>query len=115
VRSGPLGLGTTTRSIIRRATVLTVELERLEAKFATAGEASSADSWTAWRVFLAALFGLPLGHDQLALFKQFTGRKTAPKSPLREEWAISNGLSVRPPPSLTARPFARSAARQGTR
>jgi hypothetical protein len=31
------------RSIIRRAGVLTVELERLEAKFALAGEANSAD------------------------------------------------------------------------
>jgi hypothetical protein len=31
------------RSIIRRASVLTVELERLEAKFATAGEASERD------------------------------------------------------------------------
>ncbi len=30
-------------SIIRRASTLTVELERLEAKFATAGEASDAD------------------------------------------------------------------------
>src|SRR5262249_48012789 len=31
------------RSIIRRASTLTVELERLEAKFATAGEASEYD------------------------------------------------------------------------
>jgi hypothetical protein len=31
------------RSIIRRASVLTVELERLEAKFAVAGEATSDD------------------------------------------------------------------------
>jgi hypothetical protein len=31
------------RSIFRRASVLTVELERLEAKFATAGEASADD------------------------------------------------------------------------
>jgi hypothetical protein len=31
------------RSIIRRASVLTVELERLEARFATAGEASADD------------------------------------------------------------------------
>jgi hypothetical protein len=31
------------RSIVRRASVLTVELERLEAKFALAGEASAAD------------------------------------------------------------------------
>jgi hypothetical protein len=31
------------RSIVRRASVLTVELERLEAKFALAGEASATD------------------------------------------------------------------------
>jgi hypothetical protein len=31
------------RSIIRRASTLTVELERLEARFATAGEASAED------------------------------------------------------------------------
>jgi hypothetical protein len=31
------------RSLVRRASTLTVELERLEAKFATAGEASIAD------------------------------------------------------------------------
>jgi hypothetical protein len=31
------------RNIVRRAATLTVELERLEAKFATAGEASAAD------------------------------------------------------------------------
>ena len=31
------------RSIVRRASVLTVELERLEAKFAQAGEASERD------------------------------------------------------------------------
>ena len=31
------------RSIIRRASVMTVELERLEAKFAAAGEASERD------------------------------------------------------------------------
>jgi hypothetical protein len=31
------------RSIIRRASTLTVELERLEARFATAGEANTAD------------------------------------------------------------------------
>jgi hypothetical protein len=34
---------TAERSIIRRASVMTVELERLEAKFATAGEANERD------------------------------------------------------------------------
>src|SRR2546430_7808897 len=47
-----------------------------------------AESWNCWRVFLAALFGWPLGHDQLVLFKQFTGRITAPTSPLREAWLV---------------------------
>jgi len=46
------------------------------------------DTWTAWRVFLAALFGLPLGFDQLRLFQQFTGRSTAPKAPLQEAWLV---------------------------
>jgi hypothetical protein len=45
-------------------------------------------SWVAWRVFLAALFGLPLSDDQFALFKQFTGRDTAPIAPLREAWLV---------------------------
>lgn len=31
-------------------------------------------SWFAWRVFLSVLFGLPLDCDQLALFRQCTGR-----------------------------------------
>jgi hypothetical protein len=52
------------------------------------GRYFKADSWNVWRVFLAALFGLPLSHDQLALFKQFTGRTTAPTSPLREAWLV---------------------------
>jgi hypothetical protein len=47
-----------------------------------------AESWAAWRVFLAALFGLPLTPEQLALYRQFTGRSTAPKSPLQEAWLV---------------------------
>jgi hypothetical protein len=40
---GPDAVSEAERSIARRAAVLTVELERLEAKFATAGEASADD------------------------------------------------------------------------
>jgi hypothetical protein len=29
-------------------------------------------TWSAWRVFLAALFGLPLRGDKLALYQRFT-------------------------------------------
>jgi hypothetical protein len=46
------------------------------------------DSWNAWRAFLAALFGLPLTHDQLVLFQQCTGRSTSPTNPLREAWLV---------------------------
>jgi hypothetical protein len=46
------------------------------------------ESWAVWRVFLAALFGLPLSPDQVPLFKRFTGRDTAPTSPLREAWLV---------------------------
>jgi hypothetical protein len=45
-------------------------------------------SWSAWRVFLAALFGLPLSHEQLAAFKRFTGRDTAPTGQLKEAWLV---------------------------
>jgi hypothetical protein len=40
---GEVNTSAAERSIVRRASILTVELERLEAKFATAGEASTAD------------------------------------------------------------------------
>jgi hypothetical protein len=35
------------------------------------------DSWRPWRAFLAALFGLPMDADQLALYRAHTGRETA--------------------------------------
>ena len=40
------------------------------------------DSWNAWRVFLAALFGLPV--TEAAVFREFTGRTTLPMAPFRE-------------------------------
>ena len=39
-------------------------------------------TWDAWRVFLAALFGLPLTGEQLTLYTKHTGRTKAPTSPL---------------------------------
>jgi len=35
-----------------------------------------AQSWSAWRVFLAILFGLPLTDDQRRSFKECTGRSS---------------------------------------
>ena len=52
------------------------------------GRYFKAESWNAWRVFLAALFGLPLGCDKLTLYRQCTGRATAPTKPLNEAWLV---------------------------
>ena len=45
-------------------------------------------TWDAWRVFLAALFALPLSEEQLALFSKHTGRSTPPTQPLHEAWLV---------------------------
>jgi hypothetical protein len=41
-------------------------------------------SWGAWKAFLAALFGLPMDAAQLALYRQHTGRATAPTAAFTE-------------------------------
>lgn len=45
-------------------------------------------SWTAWFAFLAALFALPMHAEQLALYRQCTGRKEAPSSVASEGWLV---------------------------
>ena len=50
------------------------------------GQHFRGNTWAAWRVFLAALFALPLTDEQLKLFQQFTGRSTPPRSPFQEAW-----------------------------
>ena len=47
------------------------------------------ESWRAWRVFLAALFGLPMDADAEAIYRRHTGRATAPATPAREGWVIA--------------------------
>lgn len=44
--------------------------------------------WTAWWAFLAAVFGLEMDEEQLALFKAHTGRDRPPESAVREAWLI---------------------------
>jgi len=46
------------------------------------------DSWHAWRVFLAALFGLQMSADDAARFAQHTGRERAPTMQAREAWLV---------------------------
>ena len=48
-----------------------------------------AESWTAWRAFLAAVYGLPMTADQAAIFRRHTGRQTSPEAQAREVWCIA--------------------------
>jgi hypothetical protein len=41
-------------------------------------------SWDAWKVFLAALFALPMDNVQLERYRQHTGRTTPPAAPFNE-------------------------------
>ena len=50
------------------------------------GPTFGADSWAAWRTFVAATCGLPV--DDLALFQRCTGREAAPDRPARVIAAI---------------------------
>jgi hypothetical protein len=45
-------------------------------------------TWDGWRVFLAALFALPMTNEQLAFYQNHTGRTTLPTEPLHEAWLI---------------------------
>lgn len=45
-------------------------------------------TFQAWFAFLAAAFGLPMTDDQLATYRQFTGRTDPPTQQAREVWLI---------------------------
>lgn len=44
--------------------------------------------WTAWRAFLAALFGLSMDADQRRLYQACTGRSQAPQGPFSAAWLV---------------------------
>ncbi len=46
------------------------------------------DSWAAWRVFLAALFALPMTPDELGIYQRHTGRASPPSEPSNEAWLV---------------------------
>lgn len=46
------------------------------------------DSWRAWRVFLCALFGLPMDYEARQLFKECTKRNRIPTKKAEEAWMI---------------------------
>ena len=41
--------------------------------------------WNTWRVFLAALFGLPMSDAEAATFRQYTSRRVVPTTPALEK------------------------------
>jgi hypothetical protein len=41
-------------------------------------------SWASWRAFLAALFALPMGADDAAIYRAATGRHCNPATPFNE-------------------------------
>jgi len=46
-----------------------------------------AADWTAWRAFLAAVYGLPMTDRELEVYRACTGRKDPPTRPAAEVWA----------------------------
>jgi hypothetical protein len=45
-------------------------------------------TWDVWRVFLAALFALPMSDEQLAIYRKYTGRTTPPITRSLETWLV---------------------------
>jgi len=45
-------------------------------------------TWTAWFAFIAALFALPMTADQLAIYRQCTGRDDPPSEQASEAWLV---------------------------
>jgi hypothetical protein len=46
------------------------------------------ETWAAWRAFLSALFALPMSDEQLALYRQCTGRSEPPSDATVEAWLV---------------------------
>ena len=45
-------------------------------------------TWTAWRVFLASLFALPMSEEQLAIYQKHTGRSAPSTQQAQEAWLV---------------------------
>jgi hypothetical protein len=52
------------------------------------GELFPTPSWTAWRAFCAALYGLDMPAAQLDVFRRCTGRQDTPTRPASEAWVV---------------------------
>jgi hypothetical protein len=45
-------------------------------------------TWQSWFAFLSALFALPMSAEQLATYRQCTGRSAPPSAPASEAWLV---------------------------
>jgi hypothetical protein len=45
-------------------------------------------TWATWRAFLATLFALPMTDEQLAVYRECSGRTTAPAAAFVEAWLV---------------------------
>jgi hypothetical protein len=45
-------------------------------------------SWEAWRAFIASLFALPMSSEELAIYRQCTGRSEPPHDIASEAWLV---------------------------
>ena len=63
-------------------------LEAMSDERLFAPQFAPAATWDTWRVFLAALFALPLGEAELALYRAHTGRRVPPEAPAGESWVV---------------------------
>ncbi len=59
------------------------------------GDAFAGESWEAWRAVLSGAFGLPMGDDRLALFKQLAGDREPPGERVRELYVIAGRRSAK--------------------
>jgi hypothetical protein len=63
-----------------------ITLRQALADPALLGAVLGGDTWHTWRSILLAAMGEPLQSDEIAAFKQFTGRDAAPPSRVDELW-----------------------------
>jgi len=52
------------------------------------GKVLGGDTWHNWRILLIAAMGEPLTPDELAVFRQLTGRQAPPRERVEELWCV---------------------------
>ena len=63
------------------------------------GRALGGETWSNWRTLLIAAMGEPLTEDELAVYRELTGRQTAPSERCEELWCVIGRRGVRAAPS----------------